>query len=178
MAGIQFAYDFKNGKSTSYTNIQEEITTNLIAPIYLTQLIIPYLLALKKPTSVVLVSSGLAFIPLPTCPAYNATKSAIHQFCVTVRTQLTGTSLSIVELAPPYVDTGLDRQHKPKLSPNADPKALPMPLEKYLDSAMAGLAEVVDGKPKREVGVGFSQIGLDAWSAAMRPIMKGRGLEG
>jgi uncharacterized oxidoreductase len=55
------------------------------------------------------VSSGLAFIPLAISPVYCATKAAIHSFTQSLRAQLDGTGVTVVELAPPLVETPLFR---------------------------------------------------------------------
>ncbi|MDJ0356591.1 SDR family NAD(P)-dependent oxidoreductase [Paenarthrobacter sp. PH39-S1] len=53
------------------------------------------------------VSSGLAFVPLPITPTYNATKAAIHSFTESLRVQLADTSIQVIELVPPGVRTTL-----------------------------------------------------------------------
>ncbi len=53
------------------------------------------------------VSSGLAFVPLRVSPTYNATKAAIHMLSESLRLQLDGTSVELVELVPPAVRTDL-----------------------------------------------------------------------
>jgi len=58
---------------------------------------------------IVNVSSGLAFIPLPLSPVYCATKAAIHSFSQSLRAQLAGTGVTVIELAPPGVETPLFR---------------------------------------------------------------------
>jgi uncharacterized oxidoreductase len=51
----------------------------------------------------------LAFIPLTISPVYSATKAAIHSYTQSLRAQLEGTSVTVVELAPPGVETPLFR---------------------------------------------------------------------
>jgi short-subunit dehydrogenase involved in D-alanine esterification of teichoic acids len=78
------------------------------------------------------VSSGLAFVPLPITPTYNATKAAIHSFTESLRIQLADTSIEVLELVPPAVRTTLMGQQ------NADNA---MPLEAFLDEVMDLLAD-------------------------------------
>jgi uncharacterized oxidoreductase len=91
---------FKDPSSTSTKGVVSEVTTNLIAPLVIARTVVPHLLPLKRPTTFITVSSGLAYAPLPIYPAYNATKAGIHSFSVVLRTQLTGTNIKVIELAP------------------------------------------------------------------------------
>jgi uncharacterized oxidoreductase len=62
-----------------------------------------------KWASGVRASSGLAFIPFPASAVYCATKAAIHSFTLSLRIQMEGTGVTVVELAPPAVETPLLR---------------------------------------------------------------------
>jgi short-subunit dehydrogenase involved in D-alanine esterification of teichoic acids len=53
------------------------------------------------------VSSGLAHTPLASTPTYNGSKAFIHQFSETIRLQLAGTPVQVIELVPPAVRTEL-----------------------------------------------------------------------
>ena len=63
----------------------------------------------RKGALIVNVSSGLAFMPFPASPVYCATKAAIHWFTQSLRIQMEGTGVTVVELAPPAVETPLLR---------------------------------------------------------------------
>lgn len=82
------------------------ITTNLLGPIRLTAALLPHLQKLERST-IMNVSSGLAFVPLPQAPTYSATKAAIHSYTQSLRTQLEDTSVEVLELIPPAVQTDL-----------------------------------------------------------------------
>jgi uncharacterized oxidoreductase len=69
---------------------------------------LPHLLS-RRNALIVNVSSGLAFIPLPLSPVYCATKAAMHSFSQSLRVQLEGTSITVVELFPPAVEIPLFR---------------------------------------------------------------------
>lgn len=53
------------------------------------------------------VSSGLAFVPMAMTPTYCATKAAIHSYTQSLRYQLRNSSVQVLELIPPYVQTEL-----------------------------------------------------------------------
>lgn len=107
---------------------EETIATNLLGPIRLTAALLPHLLAQPR-ASVVTVSSGLAFVPLAATPTYSATKAAIHSWSMSLRHQLKDSSVEVIEIAPPYVQTEL-------LGPQqaTDPDA--MPLADFIDEVM------------------------------------------
>jgi uncharacterized oxidoreductase len=53
------------------------------------------------------VASGLGFSPLARVPVYSATKAAMHSFTLSLRQQLSGTPIEVIEIIPPAVDTDL-----------------------------------------------------------------------
>ena len=57
--------------------------------------------------TVINVSSGLAFVPLPAAPIYCATKAAIHSYTISLRFQLEETGVEVIELMPPAVKTDM-----------------------------------------------------------------------
>jgi len=109
-AGIQRPMDFLKGPR-DLQDADEEIATNLTAPIHLSALLIPYLRR-KKEAAIVNISSGLAFTPLATVPVYCATKAAVHSLSLCLRHQLRDTSVQIFEVAPPMVSTELSGSRK------------------------------------------------------------------
>jgi uncharacterized oxidoreductase len=133
-AGIMQTEDLKT--APDYLDIAEEtIATNLLGPIRLTAALLPHLLRQKQAT-IMTVSSGLAFVPMVMTPTYSATKAAIHSYSMTLRQQLHGTTASVIELVPPYVQTGLMGEHQAN-----DPRA--MPLEAFITEAM----EILTNEP-------------------------------
>src|SRR6202162_5039146 len=89
-------------------DVTREIEINLSGPVRMIQQFLPHLKS-RKDALIVNVSSGLAFIPMPISPVYCATKAAIHSFTQSLRVQLVGTGITVIELAPPGVETPLFR---------------------------------------------------------------------
>jgi uncharacterized oxidoreductase len=89
-------------------DVTREIDINLSGTVRMVQQFLPQLKT-RPGALIVNVSSGLAFIPLPISPVYCATKAAIHSYTQSLRIQLDGTSVTVVELAPPGTETPLFR---------------------------------------------------------------------
>ncbi len=102
------------------TDAEVTVMTNLLGPIRLTTALLPLLQ--KQPRATVMtVSSGLAFVPMATTPTYCATKAAIHSYTQSLRYQLKGSAVEVLELIPPYVATTLMGEHQAE-----DPNAMPL----------------------------------------------------
>ena len=127
-AGIMQMEDVK-GSPSAVDIAEAEIATNLLGTIRVSAALLPHLLA-QPDSTLATVSSGLAFVPLAATPAYSATKAAIHSWSMAMRHQLKDTSVAVVEIAPPYVQTEL-------LGPQqaTDPHA--MPLAAFIAETMA-----------------------------------------
>lgn len=98
---------------------EEIIVTNLLGPIRLTSALLSHLKSQQRST-IINVSSSLAFVPFSSAPTYCATKAALHSWSVSMREQLRDTTVEVVELIPPSVQTDL----LPGLSNN--PHAMPI----------------------------------------------------
>src|SRR5579859_1961755 len=89
MAGVMKPENFAESTDTSAAD--DIIATNLTAPIHLTAALLPLLKQQAKST-VMTVTSGLAFTPLAITPTYCATKADMHSWSVSLRYQLRNTS--------------------------------------------------------------------------------------
>jgi uncharacterized oxidoreductase len=119
-AGIMRAEDLKTQEDLS--DAESIIATNLLGPIRLTAALLPHLRK-QAHSTIINVSSGLAFVPLVFTPTYSATKAALHSYTLSLRYQLRGTSTEVLEIIPPYVQTDL-------MGGAEDPRA--MPLKDYI----------------------------------------------
>lgn len=125
-------------------DVTREIDINFSGPIRMVQLFLPHLLT-RGSALVVNVSSGLAYVPLPVSPVYSATKAAIHSYTRSLRVQLRGTSVRVVEVAPPGVETPLFRgefAQETRGQKAMDPRVL---VEKVIAGIEAGEWEVSPG---------------------------------
>lgn len=108
------------------------VATNLLGPIRLSHALLPHLRA-QAAASLITVSSGLAFVPLAATPTYSATKAAIHSWSLAMRAQLAGTSVEVIEIVPPGVQTDL--------MPGHAKNDQMMPLADYIAETMALLRQ-------------------------------------
>src|ERR1700730_543061 len=94
------------------------VTTNLLGPIRLTSALIDHL---KKQQEAVVIynSSVLGFVPLALTAVYSSTKAALHSYVLSQRYKLKGSSVRVLEMAPPWVQTDL-------LGSNNEPRATPL----------------------------------------------------
>src|SRR5438477_8243851 len=101
-AGIML---YKNLKvpAADLDGLMTEMNINVGGVIRMTSAFIDILTANKG--TVINVSSGLAFVPLPSAPIYCATKAAIHSYTQSLRFQLEETGVEVIELMPPAVKT-------------------------------------------------------------------------
>ncbi|KAK2006187.1 NAD(P)-binding protein [Colletotrichum eremochloae] len=147
-AGIQRSVDFTDPSSISLPSVGSELTTNYLAPVHMVALFLPHLQSLRSSTtaapavaSIILISSGLALVPIPRCPNYCATKSALHSLAWSLRAQLAGhgpsSHIRVIEVVPPAVRTELHSQQPDLVA--AGQGDFGMPLDAFTEEMWAAL---------------------------------------
>jgi uncharacterized oxidoreductase len=121
---------------------RDELAINLGAPIHLTRLVLPHFATLTR-AAILNITSGLAFAPLARTPVYSATKAALHSFTLSLRHQLRDTTVDVIEIAPPAVDTDLGGPGLHTFGVNVD---------EFADGIFARL-----GGDEVEIGYGFGE---------------------
>lgn len=116
------------------TVLASTVTTNILGPIRLTSALIDHLKA-QDTATVIYNTSILAFVPLAPTAVYSATKAALHSYALSQRYKLKGSSVSVIEIAPPWVQTDL-------LNSNDEPRA--MPLKEFIAETISILGTDVD----------------------------------
>lgn len=132
MAGIMRVEDWTGPGFLA--SAEQTITTNVLGPIRLIAAFVEHLRT-RPSSTIVTVSSGLAFTPLRATPSYNASKAAIHMLSESLRLQLAGTSVQVLELEPPSVATDL--------MPGQRDSAIAMPL----DAFVAEVLQLIESQP-------------------------------
>lgn len=106
------------------------VTTNLLGPIRLTSAFIEHLKS-KEEAVVINTTSILGFVPLATTAVYSATKAALHTYTLSQRYMLKDTSVKVIEIVPPWVQSN-----------NDEPRA--MPLDSFIDATIKILGTDID----------------------------------
>jgi short-subunit dehydrogenase involved in D-alanine esterification of teichoic acids len=104
-AGVQTQDDLTS-PATGFKAIDVEIRTNLVAPIMLTQRLLP-MMAGRPGAAIVNVVSLLAVMAKPSAPVYCATKAGLLQFSRAMELVLGDAGVRMVAAFPPLVDTAM-----------------------------------------------------------------------
>ncbi len=83
----------------------QEIHIDAIGPLRMVHHFLPSML--QRNATIINVSSGIAYVPFAQAPVYSGAKAFLHAWTQCLRAQLRDTSVRVVELLPPVVDTPL-----------------------------------------------------------------------
>ncbi|MXI48311.1 SDR family NAD(P)-dependent oxidoreductase [Pseudomonas moraviensis] len=122
---------FDNAGSGDFNDEQAVglLQTNLLGPVRVSAAFVEHLK--RQPEGYIINNSSvLAYLPLATTALYSATKAAIHSYSLSQRFMLRDTSVKVLEIAPPWVDT--DLIHK-----SGDERA--MPLGEFIEETLIKL---------------------------------------
>lgn len=122
-----------------FERAKEELTVNVEAPLHLTSLFIN----LPSLSTVMNVTSGLAFVPLTKVPVYSATKAFFHSFTLSLRTLLRTKGIEVIEIIPPALNTDLGGKGLHDYAP---------PVSDFINAVFEQLAQ-----GKTELTFGFSE---------------------
>jgi uncharacterized oxidoreductase len=104
-----------------------QVNTNLLGPVRISGALIEHLK--KQPEAFIINNSSVvAYIPMSMAALYSATKAAVHSYSLSQRFALRETSVRVLEIAPPWVDTDL-------IYKSGDARA--MQLEPFIAETMA-----------------------------------------
>lgn len=144
-AGVQGLFDFAADVPPDLAAMAREIDVNLKGVLNVAAAFLPLLR--RRPSAMLInVGSGLGFVPLAAAPVYSATKAAVHSFTRSLRHQMAGTGVRVVELIPPIVETDLHRSQ-----PRRPPRA--MKLDAFVAAAMKGI-----DAGQNEIAVGLAHM--------------------
>ncbi|MNC44418.1 NADP-dependent 3-hydroxy acid dehydrogenase YdfG [compost metagenome] len=103
------------------------VSTNLLGPIRMSSSLIEHLKS-KEEAVIINTTSAIGFIPYAAAAVYSATKAALHSYTLSQRYLLKDTTVKVLEIIPPGVQTELMTDLKD------DPHA--MPLEAFIEETI------------------------------------------
>ncbi|MEK8214181.1 SDR family oxidoreductase [Paenibacillus sp. FSL L8-0463] len=106
------------------------VKTNLLGPIRMTSALIEHLKS-KEEAVVINTTSILGFMPLAATALYSATKAALHTYTLSQRYMLKDTTVKVLEIVPPWVQSN-----------NDEPRA--MPLASFIEETIKVLGTDTD----------------------------------
>lgn len=105
--------------------MNEEMATNLLAPIRLIKLLYPVLIK-NSHSKIINITTGLVYVPRTIYTFYNASKAALHSFTQVLREQLKSEDIKIIEVLFPPVDTPWHDGNPPKIAITPEKAVLEM----------------------------------------------------
>ncbi|WP_431046195.1 SDR family oxidoreductase [Roseateles sp. L2-2] len=96
------------------------VQTNILGVVRVAAAVLP-LLKGKVDAAFLATSSALAFVPRADFPTYCASKAFLHSWLQSLRHQMRHVPIEVLELSPPYVQTGLTGAQQA-----SDPRAMPL----------------------------------------------------
>jgi short-subunit dehydrogenase involved in D-alanine esterification of teichoic acids len=144
-AGLQRQYNFAAPSTVQLSKFNSEMTTNFTSFVALTHAFLPHLLASSSPTGLIYTGTHISLVPASTLPAYSASKAALDAFIQCIREQLRGTTVNVLHISPPLVQTEL---HDFEMGAEEGRK-MGVPVEGFV---AATLAELKEGKKDIYIG--------------------------
>jgi len=138
-AGYQRRHDFSKPESVDISGFNNEMHVNYTSFVVLSHAFLPYLLEKKQETSFIFTTSTLSIVPAVTLASYSASKAALNAFLLCLRNDLRNTSVKIIELSPPMVQTELHDHMGVEIGRN-----MGMPVAEFTSQAYAGLCSGED----------------------------------
>ena len=129
-AGISLAEDVSSD-CWDLKGAEAIVNTNILGVIKVATAFMP-LLRQQEQATFMATGSALAFIPLASYPTYCASKAFLHSWLTSIRHQLRATSVEVLEMLPPYLQTALTGDNQ-----LSDARA--MPVDEYINQVIAML---------------------------------------
>ncbi|PVI02110.1 short-chain dehydrogenase/reductase-like protein SDR [Periconia macrospinosa] len=159
-SGMATRFSVKDITSCTDAELTLEVTTNLTSAAIIARHTIPRFIARGEDAAshFLITTSGLAYVPIPFFPVYNACKAGLHYFLVSLRQQLKDSPVCVIEIVPPFVETEYTRKNKDQAPKNVQA----MSLIDYEDEVFEQL-DNVPAKELKEIGAGPSKLRVKTW---------------
>lgn len=167
-AGVQRPLNAnKDDPSEFLQKADQEIDINIRGPMHLILNLLKHFKS-KPDALVVNVSSVLGFIPFSIVnPVYCATKSWVHFWSMSLRKQLEGSNVNVVEIAPPTVATDLHRERENPDDNKKENNPQAMTTDEFVDEVMQKWK-----KGETMIAAGPANKVVNAWEESMQPLFE------
>jgi short-subunit dehydrogenase len=141
-------------------SVDAQLATNLLAPITLTRMLLPDMLARRR-GAIIFVASVVGHIGLPTAALYGSTKFGLRGFAIGLRREVAAQGVGVAIVSPGFIDTAMTKARR------FVPKAPPERVARVI-------ADLIE-RPRREVFVpGYYR--LFVWLDRLAPWLIDRAL--
>ncbi|KAK9893976.1 NAD(P)-binding protein [Cystobasidium minutum MCA 4210] len=157
-AGVQRPLDVNN---FDLQKADQEIAINISGPMHLAIEMLDHLKS-KPSATIINVGSVLGYNPFSIInPVYNGTKAFVHFWTMNLRTQLKGSNISVIEVAPPTVATDLHREREDPDDNKKEKNKNALSLDEFIEFFARGMKENKD-----TIAAGMAIDVVDKWYAA------------
>ncbi len=152
-----------------WQDIEPILTTNLAAPMRLTQALLPWL-SEQPEAAIINVGSSFGSIPFAGFTAYSTAKAGLRAFSQALRRELADSSIHVIHVSPRAIDTPIN---------SSAVRALNTALGSTMDTPESVAQQIVDLLKNNiaERHIGFPER-LFAWLNGAAPSLVDRGLRG
>ncbi|TFK61361.1 NAD(P)-binding protein [Pluteus cervinus] len=153
-AGVQ--YESNPITPLNFDRLRSEFNLNYLSVVTIINLIVPHfskLAAGGQPCFFIPITSGLAILPGAWVANYCATKAALHNYTMSLRVQLEGQNIHVMEIIPPLVESELHERSSANVERVSK---VWIPLDKYADETLEALQ-----KGEAHIPTSMSKIAFD-----------------
>ena len=136
---------FASAQKTPPEHIERMIELNLVAPIRLTQAVLPQMIS-RGSGQIVNIASVVGLQPIPRMTVYSATKAALLSFSDGLRMELAGTGVNVIAIAPSSTRTDFFDQ-----AATVDVRAVRLAKTQYSAERVARVVVRASRKRRRQV---------------------------
>jgi uncharacterized oxidoreductase len=169
-AAISHAHDYTDDYTLGEDRAAEELTVNFAAPIELTRMFLEWRRQTGRehaPATIAMISTPGALFPLEANPLYAATKAGLHSFTLALRWQLRDTPVSVVEVFPPALATGLSKELDVPAEADNGPEAVADVARRSVDGILAGERTVLPHPQSEQLYAAFGREFSDNFMAKL-----------
>lgn len=114
----------------------------------------------KTRGSIVIVSSVMAYLPLPAASPYNVSKAAVMALSESMRVDLAGLGISVTNVAPGFINTEIRRVNAEGKKDHAGKDPIPLWMQMPAQTAARKMIRATQGRRRELVLTGHGKLGV------------------